>query len=227
MNKAQTRLWKKQKHSQHSYNATFPSPYAALFSLGSAGLEALSVDDARSGLVILLFGHPHLLEGRQRSQNGATNPDRVLSLGRSDDLDLHRAGSQGGDLLLHPVSNTRVHGGATRQDSVSVQVLSDINVTLHDRVEGRLVNAVSLVSDEGRLEHGLGASESLVANGDDLSVGKFVRLFQGGGGGRRGHFLLEVQGDVAQLFLHVSHDFSLGCGYQGDTPLSQDLHEVI
>ena len=38
------------------------------------------------GLVVLLFADPHLLEGGQRGQDGATNPDRVLALGRGDDL---------------------------------------------------------------------------------------------------------------------------------------------
>jgi hypothetical protein len=41
-------------------------------------LEAFPVDNGGSRLVILLFGDPHLLEGGQRGQNGATNPDRIL-----------------------------------------------------------------------------------------------------------------------------------------------------
>jgi len=53
-------------------------------------LEALSMDDRWTGLIVLLLRDPHLLEGRERGQDGATNPDGVLSLGRCDDLDLHR-----------------------------------------------------------------------------------------------------------------------------------------
>jgi hypothetical protein len=41
-------------------------------------LEALPVDNGWSRLVVLLFGDPHLLEGGQGGQNGATNPDRIL-----------------------------------------------------------------------------------------------------------------------------------------------------
>ena len=52
-------------------------------------LEAFSVDDAWSGLVILLLGNPHLLEGRKGGEDGATDPDRVFSLRRSDDFNLH------------------------------------------------------------------------------------------------------------------------------------------
>lgn len=53
-------------------------------------LEALAVDNRWSALVILLLGDPHLLESGERSQDGTTNPDRVLSLRGCNDLDLHR-----------------------------------------------------------------------------------------------------------------------------------------
>ena len=74
-------------------------------------------------LVVLLLGDPHLLEGGEGGQDGATDPDGVLPLGGSDDLDLDGGGGQGGDLLLHTVSNTGVHGGASREDVVSVEIL--------------------------------------------------------------------------------------------------------
>lgn len=50
-------------------------------------LEALPVDNAGACLVVLLLGDPHLLEGGQRSQDGATDPDGVLPLGRGNDLE--------------------------------------------------------------------------------------------------------------------------------------------
>lgn len=77
-------------------------------------LEALAVDDGRSALVVLLLGNPHLLEGGQRSQDRSTDPDGVLSLRGSDDLDLHGGWRKGGDFLLHTVGDTGVHGGSTR-----------------------------------------------------------------------------------------------------------------
>merc|ERR1712038_1066587 len=86
-------------------------------------LEALAVDDGGAALVVLLLGDPHLLEGGEGSQDEASDPDGVLPLGGSDDLDLDGGGSQGGDLLLHAVSNTGVHGGASGHDGVGVQVL--------------------------------------------------------------------------------------------------------
>ena len=63
------------------------------------------MDNGGTGLVVLLLRDPHLLEGGEGGEDGAADPDRVLPLGRSDDLDLHGARRQGGDLLLHPVKN--------------------------------------------------------------------------------------------------------------------------
>ena len=117
-------------------------------------LEAFAVDDGGAGLVVLLLGDPHLLEGGERGQDGAADPDGVLPLRGRDDLDLHRAGRQRGDLLLHTVGDARVHGAAARQHSVGVQVLTDVHVALHDAVVGRLVDAAGFHAQEGRLEEG-------------------------------------------------------------------------
>jgi len=185
------------------------------------------VDNGWSCLVVLLLGDPHGLEGGEGSKNGATNPDRVLSLWWRDDLDLHGGWGEGGDLLLHSVGNTWVHGGTTGEDVVGVEVLSDINIALHDGVVGGLVDTSGLHTDEGWLEEGLWASESLVTDGDDLTVWELVALLEGGGAGGGGHLLLEVEGDVAELLLDVSDDLSLGGGDEAVTSLGEDLHEVV
>merc|ERR1719340_458353 len=44
-----------------------------------------------------------------------------------------------------------------------------------------------------------GGTEPLIANGDDLAVGKLIGLLQGGGGSSSSHFLLEVKGNIAEL----------------------------
>merc|ERR1712193_416515 len=169
----------------------------------------------------------HMLEGGERGEDGASDPDGVLPLGGSDDLNLDGGGSKGGDLLLHPVSDTRVHGGASGHDSVSIQVLPDVYIALHDGVVGGLVDATSLHSKEGRLEESLGASEPLVANGDDLAVRELIGLLKGGGGSSSGHLLLEVKSDIAELLLNVADNLPLGSGGEGVATLSQDLHEVV
>lgn len=65
------------------------------------------------------------------------------------------------------------------------------------------------------------------SNDPYLSVGKLVGLLEGGGRGGSGHLLLEVEGDVAELLLDVTDDFTLGRGGEGVTALSEDLHEVV
>ena len=52
------------------------------------------------------------------------------------------------DLLLHTVSNTRVHGGSSRQNDVGVEILSDVNITLHDGIVGVLVDSSRFHSQE-------------------------------------------------------------------------------
>merc|ERR1711988_1377532 len=190
-------------------------------------LEALPVDNGWAALVVLLLGDPHLLEGGQGRQDGSSDPDGVLPLRWSNDLDLDGGGSKGGDLLLHTVSNTRVHGSATRHDSVGVQVLPDVNIALHDGVVGGLVDTAGLHTKEGRLEEGLRGTEPLVADGDDLAVGKLIGLLEGGGGSGGGHLLLEVKGDVAELLLDVTDHLTLSGGGERVAPLGEDLHQVV
>merc|ERR1712102_87977 len=190
-------------------------------------LEAFPVDDGWAALIVFLFGDPHLLEGGEGRQDGASDPDRVFPLRGSNDLDLNGGWSKSGDLLLHTISNTRVHGGATRHDGVGVQVLPDVNIALHDGVVGGLVDTTGFHSEEGRLEEGLRGTEPLVANGDDLAVGKLIGLLEGGGGSSGGHFLLKVKGDIAELLLDVTDNFTLSGGGERVTALSKDLHEVV
>ena len=190
-------------------------------------LEALAVNDGWARLVVFLFRDPHLLEGGERGQNGATDPYRVFPLGRSDDLDLHCGWGQGRDLLLHTVGDAWVHCAAARQHGVGVQVLTDVHVALHDGVVARLVDTSRLHTQEAGLEECLGASETLVADGDHLTVGQLVALLQAGAGGSSLHLLLKVQGNVAQLLLDVTHDLTLGSGGEGVATLGQDLHQVV
>lgn len=95
------------------------------------------MDDGGAGLVVLLLGDPHLLEGGQRGRDGAPDPHGGLAF-RSYDLGLHHAGCQSCDLLLHPVGDAGVHGGPTRQHRVSIEFPPDVDVTLPDRIEGGL-----------------------------------------------------------------------------------------
>merc|ERR1719233_1914973 len=160
-------------------------------------------------------------------KDGSSNPDRVLPLWWSNDLNLDGGWSKGSDLLLHTVSNTRVHSGASRHDSVGIQVLTDVNIALHDGVVSGLVDAAGFHSEEGRLEESLWAAETLIANGDDLAVGKLIRLLKGGGGSSSGHLLLEVESNIAELLLDVTDNLTLSSGGEGVATFGEDLHQVV
>merc|ERR1712102_205212 len=82
-------------------------------------------------------------------------------------------------------------------------------------------------SKEGRLEEGLRAPESLVADGDDLAVGKLIGLLEGGGGSGSGHLLFEVKGNIAELLLDVTDDLTLSGGGERVATLGEDLHEIV
>merc|ERR1712088_1195042 len=190
-------------------------------------LEALPVDNGWAALIVFLLGDPHLLEGGEGRQDGSSDPDGVFPFWGSNDLDLNGGWGKSGDLLLHTISNTGVHGGATGHDGVGVQVLPDVNIALHDGVVGGLMDTAGFHSEEGRLEEGFGGTEPLVANGDDLTIGKLIGLLEGGGGGSGGHLLLEVKGDIAELFLDVTDNLALSGSGERVTTLSEDLHEVV
>lgn len=185
------------------------------------------MDDLGSGLVVLLLGDPHLLEGTEGRKDGATHPDHPLTLGQGNKLDLHRGGGHGGDLLLETLSDTGVHGGTTRDDDVTVKLLTDINVALHDTLESGLVDTSRLKTQGIRVEESLRAAETLVTNGDDVTVRKLVVLLEGGGLGSGLHLLLEVESNVTELLLDLTNNLTLGGGGEGHTTLSEKLHEVL
>merc|ERR1712068_77004 len=89
------------------------------------------------------------------------------------------------------------------------------------------MDAAGFHSKEGRLEESLWAAETLIANGDDLAVGKLIGLLKGGGGSSSGHLLLEVKGNIAELLLDVTDNLALSSGGEGVTTLGEDLHEVV
>ena len=61
-------------------------------------LKALAVHDGWPRFIVLVSCDPHLLEGCQRCQDRSSDPDRVFTLRRSNDLDLHRRWSHRGHL---------------------------------------------------------------------------------------------------------------------------------
>ena len=115
----------------------------------------------------------------------------------------------------------------TYHDNVAVQVLTDINITLHDGVEGGDVDTTALQTQDVRLEQSLRSTETLVTDGNDLTIRQLVGLLEGRGRGSGLHLLLEVEGDVGELLLDVTDNFTLSRGVEGVATLHQVLDEEL
>merc|ERR1739847_100763 len=103
----------------------------------------------------------------------------------------------------------------------------DTNIALHDGVVGGLMDATGFHSKEGWLEESLWEAETLITNGDDLAIGKFIGLLKGGGGSGSGHLLLEVKSNIAELLLDVTDNLALRSGGERVATFSEDLHQVV
>ena len=189
--------------------------------------EALAVHDGGAALIILTLGDPHLLEGAQGGQDGASDPHAVLTLRGCHDLDLHGGGRKRGQLLRHSLANALEHGCATGQHHVRVEVLTDVHIALHDGLEGGVVDAAGLLAHEAGLEKDLRAAEALGTHGDDVAVWQLIRLLLVAALARRLHLAVEIQRDVAKLLLDVADNLTLRRGGEGVAALGQDLHHVL
>merc|ERR1719204_1414280 len=196
-------------------------------SVHGANLGAFSVGDGGTRFIVFLLLNPHLLEGRQRRQNGSSNPHRILPLGWCDDLNRHRVRCQRLDFLLHSLWDTLVHRGTSRHHHISIQILPDINITLHDGREGQFVDSLLFQSQELRLEQCLRCSEPLCSDSDHLTVGQFVILLQFTGLLRFLHFIIKIGCNVAQFLLDVTDDFLLCSGGERVPSLRQDLLQIF
>ena len=113
------------------------------------------------GATILTYLHPTVSSHGPEMTIGSTN--------------LHARWGEGGKLLLHTVGDTGEHGGATGQDDVSVQITTDIEIALVDRVVSRLVNTVGFETEHSGLEEGLGSTESVCLVGEWGDAGGWWR----------------------------------------------------
>jgi len=136
--------------------------------------KAFSVDNCGTGLVVLLLGDPHLLEGAQGGQDGSTDPYGVFALRGCNHLDLHCRWSKSCQLLRHALSNAPEHCSSSRKNYICIEVLTDIHVTLHDGLECGVVDTACLLPNEAWLEQNFRAAEAFIANSDDVAIWKFT-----------------------------------------------------
>jgi len=160
-------------------------------------------------------------------QDGSTDPHGVFPLAWGVDLDLHLGWGEVDHLLLESLGDSSVHSSTTGHDHVLVEVFSDIDVALHDGLEGELVDWWDFTTNGAEwVKESLWASELLVTDGDDVAIWELILLLFGGGVLELLHLFLVVEGDVAKLLLDVSDDLEFGRGGEGWSALSEDLGEI-
>merc|ERR1719262_1032416 len=189
--------------------------------------EALPVDNRRARLIIFLLRDPHLLECAQGRQDGATDPYGVLPLWGRNYFNLHRGWRESSQLLCHALTNALKHSGTSGKYDIGEQVLSDVNVTFHDGLEGGVVDPTCLLSDEARLEQNLWAAETLIANRDDVAVRELIGLLLVRALTCRLHLAVKVKCNVAEFLFHITYDLTLRRSSERVTSLSENLHHVL
>lgn len=185
------------------------------------------MDDLSAVFVVLGLEDPLALEGGEGGENGTTDPDGVLTLRGSDDAGLEAGGTSGLELLGETFGHTVEHGGTTGEDDVGEEILTDVDIALGDGLgdEGGVTVTIT-ETDEVGLEESFRAAEALRLDGDDGGVGEFELSFDGLVVLLL-HFFVEVEGDVAGLFLDVADDFLFGGGGEGGTAFHEELHHVL
>ena len=121
-------------------------------------------------------------ESRNESKAGATDPHGVLTLRRSDAIDLHGRKSKSSH-LLQTVNDTVEHGGTTTHNDVAVEIPTNIGIALHDGLEDCLVDARVFHAKETLTTIVMGAFSGRLG-GDSLHLGNTdgLTLLNGGEG---------------------------------------------
>merc|ERR1719333_1647625 len=89
------------------------------------------------------------------------------------------------------------------------------------------MDAAGLLADEARLEKYFRATEALATDGDDVAVRQLVGLLLVRTLSGSLHFCVEVQGNVAELLLDVTHDLTLSRRGERVTTLCENIHEIF
>jgi hypothetical protein len=192
---------------------------------------ALSVDDLGTVLFILILGDPLGLEGGKGAERGTTGPDGVVSIGRSDNLDLFGLFAIFFQLLGESIGETLVERGTTGQDDVAVEIKSDIEIASLDGRIGELMKTLLLraLLDKLRVENSLGGRESRTVDSDRLAIRQLEDLIELARARRLSLGILKVQRDKANSLLHLADNLlpgTLATGRGNTIGGEKRLHKV-
>merc|ERR1719362_2573455 len=129
--------------------------------------------------------------------------------------------------LCHSFSDACEHCCSSRKHNIGIQVLADVNVTLHDRLETRIMNSMCFFSNKTWLEKHFGATETLTANCDDIPIRQFICLFAIRSLRRIFHLSIKIKCYVAKFLFDIAHNFTLSGCIERIATLCENLHEVL
>jgi len=192
---------------------------------------ALSVDDLGTVLFILILGDPLGLEGGEGAERGTTGPDGVVSIGRSDNLDLFGLFAIFFQLLGESIGETLVERGTTGQDDVAVEIKSNIEIASIDGRIGELMKTLLLraLLDKLRSENSLRGRESRSSDSDRLAIRQLEDLVELARASCLLLRVLIVQRDKANSLLHLADNLlpgTLATGRRNTIGGEKLLHEV-
>ena len=189
------------------------------------------MDDLGTVLLVLVFGDPLRGEGLEGALNRTTSPYGVVSIGRSNNLDISSFWAESRDFLLESVWETLVKSGSTGEDDVSVKIGSNIKIAVSDRLASKLVHAHGFVTflDEAWVEESFWGHESWGVDANGLTIWELVVLGELGAGTGFSFISLNVEGDESGLFLNGSNNL-VPCGFTTlllDTIGGKEVNEVV
>jgi len=108
------------------------------------------------------------------------------------------------DFLLKSIWETWVEGGTTREDDVTVEIHSDIDIAILDRGEGHIVHTESFISllDKSWVEESFWGHESWGVDSNNLTIWELVVLGELSALTSLSLVSLWVEGDEAGSFLN-------------------------
>ncbi|KAG8142526.1 hypothetical protein E2320_006410 [Naja naja] len=162
-----------------------------------------SVDNIWPVFSVVSSHHPHLFEGAQGGDDRRPNPRREPPVWGSDDLDGDALGGFCFKAFEHPFIQTWEERGASRDQHVGIQHITDGGVAFLDAVGDELVEALALVVDVAWGEQDLWGQVEGIPNLDPVAIRKLV--FFGELFGGLGLSVVGIQGHETQLDLDVFH----------------------